>query len=181
MIETLSFNLNTIFYPSSAIKARLNRKGHLRETIFLLWPILLFNIFFEIYALSVTTPNISIVGWGILLFLFKGLIFPFVKWCEVYFNYFFLRLILPSETTDKTIDCVIANSIAAGVFLVIPLVGDIFSYIINKVLLFHGVMIISNKTNAALALVLPLVLSITFLVFLGLCLALISLSLMTFF
>lgn len=180
MNNIIKLNIGTIFFPIQSIRERIDQPNQLKETILFLWPIYLCHIFFEL-LMYFYNENFSALGWSALLIIFKGFLFPFFLLIDCYFQYFVLRIFFDKNISDVEIDAVVGNSIAGGVFFLIPLVGEIVSFIASKVLIFISAKQYCGWINAICICSFPFLLSIFFIVFLILCLALFSMTLVALF
>ncbi len=170
--EIIFLNINSIFYPSTTLKTRLERKNHLFESVFAMWPFYIIFTAFELIVLFFISTDVELNSWLVIWLFFKSLIFPMMVLLDTIFNYFVMRVAMPTNVTDSEIMSVIGNTINSHCFLVIPLIGSIISLLVGKILLFHGACFYSNWKRALFVIVLPSVLSMIFVSFFLFCLAL---------
>lgn len=177
--EIIFLNINSIFYPSKTLKSRLERKNHLFESVFTMWPFYIIFTVIELIVLLFLSTGVELKSWLVIWLLFKSLIFPISILVDATFTYFVMRVAMPTNVTDSEIMSVIGNTINSNCFLVIPLIGSVISLLVGKVLLFHGSCFYSNWKRALLVIILPSVLSMIFVSFFLFCLALSFLSLVS--
>jgi len=170
-------NIESLLYPIKSIQQRLNNSNHLKETIVFLWSIYMFHLFFELVIFYFSGKNYFFSYWPVVLLLLKAIIFPFLQYVDSYVQFFILKLFFPESVRDGEIDAIVATSFVGGIFLIIPIAGELISYIVSKYLLFICSRRHCGVIQSALICLFPFFMSILFILFLILCLALFLMTL----
>ena len=166
MIDLIKLQFSNLFFPLKTLSSRSIRKYQLIETILFLWPIYIISIFYNYINLYLTNTDTFNLFFNTASLAFDAFFFPFGLCIYSFLLFICMRFIIPQRLSDREIWSIVGQSLTAGLFMLVPILGPGANWLISKVILFVCLNKQLGKSTTFLAILFPYILSIFFIIFL---------------
>ena len=175
MKSSILFNIEAIFFPIKYKNLRDNRQSHLTETLAILWPIMIISSLWELLILTLRPGQLNhYITFFILL---KTFLLPLTLLLEIGFCYLSIALVANDSYDDNEIEAILGQFLAPKILNIMPFLGIPLASLVSNINLFFCLNQKIGALNSVIVLILPILLSIFFLLILIFCLALLFVTL----
>ena len=178
MMDSILFNIEAIFFPIKYRKIRENRANHLSETAAILWPIMMMSSLWDLLILTFKPELFNF--YVVYYILLKVFFIPFSLLIEVGLCYLSIVLIANDSFDDKEIESTLAQYITPKILHIIPFLGVPLATLVSNINLFFCLKQKISAMKSVQIIILPILLSIFFLLISFFCLALLFVLLIGF-